>query len=149
MPVHTYGTGQCPFFACESMRPKRRFWTAERIFKATFKDASPKSSTHVCEKCFENTFRNVRSAVQNLRLEHILERIFKALFKERSPNRVLVCEKCFENKLPNVSSTVRNLRLGCIEIQKTEYRTSHNRTALDERCAILHLYAPQTKILDS
>jgi hypothetical protein len=45
--------------------------TSDRIFKALFNGQSPKWSTHVCEKCFENTVRNVCSAFQNLRLGSI------------------------------------------------------------------------------
>jgi hypothetical protein len=48
------------------VRPSKIF--AERIFKALFKSTSPKSSTHVCEKCFENPFPNTCSTFQNLRL---------------------------------------------------------------------------------
>jgi hypothetical protein len=43
----------------------------ERISKVLFKEASPELSTHPFEKCLENTFPNVRSIVQNLRLGSI------------------------------------------------------------------------------
>ncbi len=57
------------------MLPKRRFWGPIKhsgtYFQSTFQMKVAQMSTHVCEKCFENTFPNIFSAFQNLRLVSI------------------------------------------------------------------------------
>jgi hypothetical protein len=64
----------------------------ERIFKALFTYVSTRFGLRSFEKCFENTFPNVCSAFQILRLGSI--KLFSKNFSnERRPNRVLTYVK--------------------------------------------------------
>jgi len=60
--------GEHKLYAPQTKILENRTDIRESIFKALFKDSSPKSSAHPCEKWFENPLPSVQSDFQNLRL---------------------------------------------------------------------------------
>ncbi len=56
-----YFESSCKVYGPQTKILKGRTKVSDRFFKELFNGQSPKWSTHVCEKCFENTVRNVQS----------------------------------------------------------------------------------------
>ncbi len=82
------GVPKSSFYAPQTKILERRSNIRERIFKALFTHVSTRFGLRSFEKCFENTFTNVDSAFQNLRLGSIrLGGYICTLWCAESPDR--------------------------------------------------------------
>ncbi len=125
------------------MVPKRRFWKAEQTFgnvfsKALFTYVSTRFGRRSFEKCFENTFPNVCSTFQNLRLGTIILNI-KCLSLRLCTYQV---ESSTESTLTRHQSMC-DIRFCILLARKSQQHASSHIDRVDtSRCANMHHRTP-------